>query len=55
MAERPVVLFEDVADSCEYRFVDARGLANCRYHDSAIGYCSVDNCPRIDRDGGDSS
>lgn len=44
--------FEELSENCEYRFIDDRGIANCRYHDSSIGYCKAEFCPRLN-DGGE--
>lgn len=44
--------FEEVAEPCEYRFIDSRGLANCNYHSSSVGYCRGKFCPRLKREGG---
>lgn len=39
--------FEDLAVDCRYRFTDNKGVANCGYHDSSIGYCKAEFCPRL--------
>lgn len=39
--------FEELAESCEYRFFDDEGEANCNYHPSSVGYCCAEFCPRL--------
>lgn len=34
-------------DICEDRFVDNHEMPNCNYHDSSIGECTPELCPRL--------
>lgn len=31
---------------CKHRFLDCKGIPNCKYHDSSIGYCLPKLCPK---------
>lgn len=42
----PPVRFEAFAEECPHRFLDSKGIPNCKYHDSSIGFCEVENCPK---------
>lgn len=34
-----------LARNCPFRTRDNKGFWNCTYHDSSIGYCTLDLCP----------
>ncbi|KXB03095.1 hypothetical protein AKJ45_02575 [candidate division MSBL1 archaeon SCGC-AAA261F19] len=47
--------FQELAEKCEYRFSDFRGLINCRWQDSSVGCCRIELCPRLNERGGETN
>lgn len=39
--------FEKLSKNCEYRFLDDKNRANCNYHDSSVGLCRAQFCPKL--------
>jgi hypothetical protein len=46
-SESIVRVFEKIANDCPHRRQDLKGVFVCTFHDSAIGDCFLDLCPRI--------